>query len=105
MSTAWRDLSWMRRLAGWLVLSVAGGLVPVVVAQVESRFADEEFFAAVQAGVLAGLSGLLFLTVHLLGRGECARVYCRPCDWRVVVPRWVVVATIVLVSIGGGRPF
>ena len=55
-----------RRLGRWItrsILAMAGGFLPGVVSQIESRFADEEFFVAVQGIELAGFC-LLFLAAQ-----------------------------------------
>lgn len=46
--------------------AVWAGAVPVALVQIDSRFADEEFFAVVEGGVL----GLLWLLLLLLGRWQ-----------------------------------
>jgi len=52
------------------VLALAGGVIPVSIAQMESHFADEEFFVALQALALS-LFWVLLLAVHgLLARRE-----------------------------------
>jgi hypothetical protein len=52
------------RLTVLVVMSAAGGLVPVVIGQIEARFSDEEFFVLVQALGLTVFFGLV-LTLHL----------------------------------------
>lgn len=52
--------SWWQRLANDALLAGVAGVTPVVVSQFESRFADEEFFVAVQAA-LVSLAALLLL--------------------------------------------
>jgi len=47
------------RYAGAVLLALLWGAVPVAVAEVQSHFADEEFFAALQALCLAAFSLLL----------------------------------------------
>jgi len=46
------------------LLALAGGIIPVSIAQIESHFADEEFFVLVQALALTLFSGLM-LVIHL----------------------------------------
>ena len=52
------------------LLSLAGGITPVCIAQIESRFADEEFFVALQALALALFCFLLLAARGLLARQE-----------------------------------
>ena len=58
----WRRL--LLRIAVLGATSAIGGLAPVAVGQIESRFADEEFFVFAQVLTLALLSGLM-LGIHL----------------------------------------
>jgi hypothetical protein len=55
------------------LLALAGGTIPVVVAQVESHFAEEEFFVALQALALAGFWLLLLTVWHVTWREEPAQ--------------------------------
>jgi len=63
-----RSISWRWGIRG--LLGLAGGAIPVAVAQVESNFADEEFFVALQALVLGLFWTLLLVARGLLSRGE-----------------------------------
>lgn len=68
-----RSVLWRWGVHG--LLALAGGMIPVVVSQVESHFAGEEFFVALQAlalslfwGLLLGARGLLVLRESTLAR-------------------------------------
>ena len=61
-----RGLLWRWGARG--LMALAGGIVPVSIAQIESHFADEEFFVALQALALS-----LFWVLLLLARGLLAR--------------------------------
>lgn len=50
----------------WALLALAGGAIPVSIAQIESHFADEEFFVALQALALS-----LFWVLCCWRRGAC----------------------------------
>jgi hypothetical protein len=52
------------------LLALAGGIAPVCIAQIESHFADEEFFVAVQALALGFFCFLLLAARSLLARQE-----------------------------------
>lgn len=60
-STVYDGARWPLRVLGWAVLSFLGGVMPAVAVQVESRFADEEFFVALQAAHLAVFTALLIV--------------------------------------------
>lgn len=60
-------LARLEYVAGLLSLGLVGGVTPVVLAQVESRFAEEEFFVGVQAAFLC-LFALLLLLVQVVAR-------------------------------------
>jgi hypothetical protein len=83
-----------RRLARWAArcaFAIVGGFVPVVVAQVLSAFADEEFYALAQAfGLAVFCAGLLFAAAEL----DDPRRPVMQAD-RVVV-RWAIVFAIVI---------
>ena len=60
-----------RLLWRWVVrglLALAGGLIPVSIAQIECHFADEEFFVVLQALALSIFGGLLLAACGLLAR-------------------------------------
>ncbi len=57
-----------RRWGTRALLAAVAGAIPVAVAEVESRFADEEFFVVLEAAVLAGFWLLLVLFRDLIGR-------------------------------------
>lgn len=59
-----RGIQFLLRVVILGTASAAGGLMPVAVGQIESHFADEEFFVLVQALALALFSGLM-LAIHL----------------------------------------
>lgn len=61
-----RGILWRWGVHG--LLALAGGLIPVSIAQIESHFADEEFFVALQA-----LAFGLFWALLLAARGLLAR--------------------------------
>jgi len=61
LSTACRSCRRGVRWVSWFSLAAAGGIVPVAVGQIESAFAEEEFFAAVQALALGVWTVLLML--------------------------------------------
>ncbi len=59
----------VRRSARWFArvgIALLGGSVPVVVAQIASQFADEEFFAFVQALALSGFCFLMLSAVQFV---------------------------------------
>jgi hypothetical protein len=59
---------WPARV-GWIgLLAGVAGAGPVVVAQIEGRFSDEEFFAALQAAVLSSEWLALWLSVTFVSR-------------------------------------
>jgi hypothetical protein len=60
-SAAYDRARWPLCVAGWAGLSFLGGVVPAIAVQVESQFADEEFFVALQAAHLAVFTALLIL--------------------------------------------
>jgi hypothetical protein len=106
---AWRLMvavrhRWLRFFLRITVLGVAstvGGLVPVAIGQVESRFADEEFFVFVQGLALALFCGLLLL-IHLWlstrqGAGEVAMSRRGIC----LNVRWTLVGLLLLALVGG----
>ncbi len=102
LSAVWRQEPAWRRGIGWAVLAVVGGGVPVVIGQVESRFAEEEFFAVLQAVALGGFVVLmLFVYAWMMAKRPPADV---PFDHGPSLPGWgvVVVGSIVLVLGGWG---
>ncbi len=68
--------SWLRRWAWRGLLALTAGAFPVALSQLESRFADEEFFVALEALALAVfwllLAGVIYLT-PLLGAADVAQ--------------------------------
>jgi hypothetical protein len=52
------------------ILALAGGVIPVAIAQIESHFADEEFFVALQSLALCIFWGLLLGVRRSLARSE-----------------------------------
>jgi hypothetical protein len=62
------NTSWRWGIRGLLV--VLGGLIPVAIVQIESHFAEEEFFVALQALVMTIFCALLLVTQRLLLRKE-----------------------------------
>ena len=53
-----------------LSLSLLGGMLPVLINQVEIRFAEEEFFAALQALVLSGFTFILIISAGVVKTSE-----------------------------------
>lgn len=76
---------WFRRWAWRSVLAGIAGLFPAALSQVESRFADEEFFVALEALALA-LFWFLLLWAYWLGFRSRLALVRRGVrvDWRVV---------------------
>lgn len=100
---------WLRLPARLTVVGTAaavGGLMPVVIGQIESHFADEEFFVLVQALVLGLFSGLV-LVIHLwLSVRQRvlpdARSFCGPrLDSRVVLIGLILLGIAVVWATGG----
>lgn len=84
----------------WLVhilLALAGGLTPIIIAQVESQFAGEEFFVAVQALALS-LFWLLLLGAHSL----LTRSRKRSPQGFHLDSRWIAPVLVLLSIVGGG---
>ena len=54
--------SFWRKWGTRLSLSLLGGMLPVLINQVEIRFAEEEFFAALQVLVLSGFTFILIIS-------------------------------------------
>jgi hypothetical protein len=79
-------------------IAVSAGAIPVAVAQVESQFADEEFFVALQAAALSLFWAAFLVTRHLLAW----RTTHTPYHGLRVDRRWVALILIVVVSIGAG---
>ena len=91
-----RSIPWRWATRG--LLSLAGGIAPVCIAQIESHFADEEFFVALQALALS-----LFCLLLLAARGLLA--------WQPPQParrgprldrRWLATSLILLAFAGLG---
>ena len=64
------------RIGRWIVrlgLAVAGGFVPVILNQIESRFADEEFFVFLQGAELSVFCFLFLIGQSFLNRDRTAR--------------------------------
>lgn len=93
-------LAW---LPAWMwrgVLAIAAGLFPVWVAQIESHFADEEFFAALQVPILSAFWLLLLLARVTLER-SAGLSRGAPNDVRPV-RRWLTVGLAVVAALGLG---
>jgi hypothetical protein len=102
-----RGVRFLERMAVWGAASATGGLMPVTVGQIESHFANEEFFVLVQALTLALFSGLtlaiyLWLsarqgtpqrTVHQRGLGLDIRWIFIGLVFLVVMGSWATVRT------------
>jgi hypothetical protein len=95
---------WAMRILGWGFLALVGGTVPVIVGQIESRFSEEEFFAALQIVSLCMFSALL-LGVHLWLVGYLGR---RGLDSaqrgrHFAIPnRAIVAGALIILILGGG---
>jgi hypothetical protein len=74
LSVVYDRTRWPLCIAGWAALSILGGVVPVVAVQIESQFADEEFFVALQAVHLAVFTALLIVPRSWADRSR-ARVW------------------------------
>ncbi len=71
---------WVRRTTSWamrLLLAGLGGLMPVALAQINTGFAEEEFFALVQGLLLAGVVFLLLSGFAVLRLGPDADISAR----------------------------
>lgn len=85
---------WMARLG----LAVVGGFAPVILNQIESRFADEEFFVFLQGAGLSIFCFLFLIGQSFLHRGRAVGAALRPeRGWLIVT----VVAVLVGVSVWG----
>jgi hypothetical protein len=92
---------WTRLLARGTVAGLGisgGGLTPVLIQQVETRYSDEEFFAALTAIALMLFTGLL-LGVHLQGSARTRDEDPRP-GLRMDV-RWIAISLVLLALAGG----
>jgi len=92
---------WTRFLARWVVVGVTaavGGLAPVLIEQVETRFSDEEFFAFVSAVALSLFTGLL-LGAHLWLSAQSKETK-PPSGLRLNI-RWALVGLALLTAAGG----
>jgi membrane protease YdiL (CAAX protease family) len=65
-----RSRSKLLRWGVYGMLAFSAGTILVLVAQIESQFADEEFFAALQVLVLAGFGVVLFIAQSFFERVE-----------------------------------
>jgi hypothetical protein len=88
-------LSLLAYVISLLALAALAGGTPVLLAQVESRFGEEEFFAAVNV-LLAVLFALLLLLVHVLVRRLERSAVFQPRELNPLR------GTLLLVLIGGG---
>ena len=89
-----------------IIMAMLGGAAPVVMAQVEGRFSEEEFFGAVQAIAMAILWLLLYFTWRWAGMPEGS-----PADFnsaaeqnrgRLAIQSWVLAVCLILLVITGG---
>ncbi|MBN1579226.1 MAG: hypothetical protein JXA89_00890 [Anaerolineae bacterium] len=95
---------WPVRLPGWMLFAVVGGVLPVMVEQIESQFAQEEFFAVLQVVALSVLSGGLVATRAWIATRDHSRSQA-PLEKHkpVYVPGWVVaVAVAGAILVGSG---
>jgi hypothetical protein len=84
-----------RRVASTLFAMALAGLIPVCILGIESSFADEEFFAALQVLALGVLWSLMWATRHFQSRYESASlarggVRCQR--------RWLIAGVLVLAA-------
>ena len=107
VSSVCQEWPWLVRLIGWGALAMVGALLPAAAGQIESRFSEEEFFAALQVIVLTILTGLgIVARFWIVGRGQSVRDLSTGARRSLSVPTWGVVAgVIVLVCAGGGTGF
>ena len=103
MSSVCSGWHWIARLAAWGLIVAIGGAFPVIAGQVESHFAEEEFFAALQAialGICTGLIVIAHFGITTLRRPQA--VSSR--TWQgVSAPAWAVIAgSLAIVILGGG---
>lgn len=90
--------SLLRRWGVRGLLALAGGLIPVAISQIESHFADEEFFVALQALALAFFWALLLAVKDSLP-GKPATPACPGLRFD---RRWLAVLLILLAFLGAG---
>ncbi len=83
------------RWVGRLVLAAAAGIIPAALGQVESRFADEEFFAAVDALAMGGYWLTLLTARAVLPPAPAPRPALR------LRARWPALAALVLTGLFG----
>ena len=88
----------LRRWGMRCAIAVSAGTIPVAVAQVESQFADEEFFVALQAAALSLFWVAFLVTRHLLAWPTTHTPY----RGLRVDRRWLALVLVVVVSIGAG---
>jgi hypothetical protein len=84
---------WLRVMV-FVSVCIVGGIVPIAIAQMQSRFADEEFFAGAQAVVLAVLISLLIVSTTGLHLSPVIDAVLR------VRARWLFSTCVVALSIG-----
>ena len=103
-SSACQDWRWAARALGWGFWAVLGGVLPVLIGQIESHFAEEEFFGALQVAFLTVFSGLIvvarFWVSHLPRRSDAGRI-SQPQGLRIPVPMLTLGLGVALV-LGGG---
>ncbi|MBN1641292.1 MAG: hypothetical protein JXA09_08650 [Anaerolineae bacterium] len=98
LSAALLSGPWIKQVIWLAFATVVGGTLPIAVAQVEGRFAEEEFFAALQGLALAGFTGLLILVSAWqrrslrqgVGAGAPARAALSVAVWQVALVALVV---------------
>lgn len=96
-----RGARFLWRLIALGIASAVGGLIPAAVGQIESRFADEEFFVLLQALALAAFVGLM-LVVHLwLSARQTSPPGRCPPRGLCLAAWWVLIGLGLLVTAGG----
>jgi len=90
--------SLLRRWGVHGLLALAGGLIPSAISQIESHFADEEFFVALQALALAFFWALLLLVKGLLSWDRATSA----CQGLRFDRRWLAALLILLAFLGTG---
>lgn len=80
------------------LLALAGGVIPVAITQIESHFADEEFFVALQAMALSFFWILLLGAQRLLVGSKSTSARRGLC----LDNRWIALASLLIALVGSG---